>query len=347
VNAWAVILAGGVGSRFWPLSTPERPKQLLPLVTDQPLLVDSVRRLTPVVPPAKTLILTNAALTEAVCKTVSSIPPENVIAEPRPAGTAAALTWAASEIARRGSSDAVMICIHADWAIAAEEQFRDTLLSAARVAVEERALVTVGVRPTRADPGFGYIHPGSRTESGAFSVTRFVEKPTRERAEWMRHEGYLWNSGIFVWRVDDLLEGIRQHTPEVASALGQYGGTNGDRDAFFSTVTPISIDVGLMERSKKVLVVPGDFGWDDVGTWAALRRVRPADNHGNVVAGDVHAVDASGNVVHSTDQTVVLYGVRDLVVVCKDGLTVVTTIDKAADLKRLTEALPKSLVDRS
>ena len=236
-----------------------------------------------------------------------------------------------------------MICVHADWAIADDEGFRQALLAAERVAIEEQALVTVGIVPTRADPGFGYIQPGANTESGAREVTRFVEKPDRPRAEWMLHEGYLWNSGIFAWRVGDFLAEVRANTPEVSRALESEAPRG--LAAFFEGVEPISVDNGVLERSARVRVVPGSFGWDDVGTWAALRRVKPEDEGGNVTSGNVHALEATGNVVHAEGNSVVLYGVTDLVVVTRGGLTLVTTAEKSADLKKLIDDLPADLRD--
>ena len=342
MNRWGVILAGGVGSRFWPLSTPTRPKQLLPLVDDQSLLANTLSRLEPIIPPERILVLTTEALRHAVHSAVPRVPAENIIVEPRPVGTAGALAWAAREIERRAGGDAVMISVHSDWAIGDENAYRETLLAAERVATIEGALVTVGVVPTRADPGFGYIQPGPQTESGALAVRRFVEKPTRERAEWMLHEGYLWNSGIFVWRIRDFLAEIRAVTPEVSSALENSAG-DGGAARYFAAVTPVSVDVGVLERSGRVRVLPGDFGWDDVGTWGALRRVKPEDHGGNVTAGAVHAVESVGNVVHADEGTVVLYGVTDLVVVTRAGLTLVTTTEKSADLKALLDALPETL----
>lgn len=343
MSRWGIILAGGVGSRFWPLSTPARPKQLLSLVDSDPLLVNTLKRLAPIVPAQQTLVLTTESLRAAICDAAPSLPPNNVIAEPRLVGTAGALAWAAAEIARRAGEDAVMICLHSDWAIGDDNAFRETLLAAERVAITERALVTVGVVPTRADPGFGYIQPGDATETGALKVRRFVEKPPRERAEWMLHQGYLWNSGIFVWRVGDFLEEINALTPEVSRALALIGDGADRADRYFSAVIPISVDVGVLERSSKVRVVAGDFGWDDVGTWGALRRVKPEDETGNVSSGSVYAVDAVGNVVHAEEGTVVLYGVSDLVVVTKAGITLVTTTDRSADLKALVESLPEEL----
>ncbi len=343
MSRWAVVLAGGVGSRFWPISTPARPKQLLPLATDEPLLVDALTRLAPLVPPERTLILTNAQLVAPISALAPTIPRENCIAEPRPAGTAAALAWAAHEIVRRGGPDAVMISVHADWAVSDAEGFRTALARAADAAEAHHALVTVGVVPVRPDPGFGYIQPGDDVGDGARRVGRFIEKPDRARAEVMVRDGYLWNSGIFVWRAADFLAEVNALTPEVAPHLAAHPDS---LVGFFGAVqTPISVDVGVLERSAKVLVMAGDFGWDDVGTWAGLRRVRTCDADGNALRGRVHTLNAHGNVVHSDDGAVVLYGVSDLVVVSRDGLTLVTTIDKAADLKTLFESLPSDLRD--
>jgi len=340
LSRWAVILAGGVGSRFWPLSTPRRPKQLLPLVSDAPLLADTVARLAALIPAERTLIVTNSSLAASVRAMLPQLPAENVIAEPRAAGTAPALAWAATTIARRGGPDDVMICVHADWAIGDDVEFRATLARAAEVAERERSLVTVGVVPARPDPGFGYIEPGEEL-AGARRVKRFAEKPNRGMAARMVASGYLWNSGIFVWRASDFLSEVRAHSPEVAPSLPLAEG--GDIDRFFTEVTPISVDEGVLERSPHVLVIPGDFGWDDVGTWAALHRVRRRDELGNATFGDVHSVNASNNVVHAEGGSIVLYGVDDLVVVSRAGMTLVTTKERAAELKLLLDVLPKSV----
>ena len=345
MSRWAVVLAGGTGSRFWPLSTPERPKQLLPLVTGRPLLRDAVDRLKPIVGSDHTLVLTNASLTKPIASLLPEIPGKNIVAEPRPAGTAAALTWAALTIARADGKEATMICVHADWAIADDERFRETLLQAEQVAVKTHGLVTVGIVPTRPDTGFGYIQPAKGDEHGASPVKRFIEKPDRARAEQMWNDGYLWNSGIFVWRVGDFLEEVEEHTPELAAAFRHANAP--DAAKFFgSVVMPVSVDVGVLERSNRVMVVPGDFGWDDIGTWSALSRVRNKDEFGNVTTGDAHLLDCADNVVHADSGQVVMYGVSGLVVVAQKGLTLVTTTEKASDLKRLVESLSASELER-
>ena len=337
MSRWAVILAGGVGSRFWPLSTPRRPKQLLPLVSDAPLLADTVARLAPLIPAERTLIVTNASLAASVRALLPELPADNVLPEPRAAGTAPALAWAAATVAHRGAPSDVMVCVHADWAIGDDAEFRATLARAVEVAERAHSLVTVGIVPARPDPGFGYIEPGDPV-AGARRVARFAEKPNRETAARMVASGYLWNSGIFVWRACDFLDEVRAHSPEVAPALPLADA--GDIEGFFRAVQRISVDEGVLERSARVLVIPGDFGWDDVGTWAALHRVRRRDASGNATFGDVHSVHSANNVVHAEGGSVVLYGVDDLVVVSRDGMTLVTTKERAAELKLLLDALP-------
>lgn len=343
MNLWTVVLAGGVGSRFWPLSTPARPKQLLPLVGERSLLEETLGRLAPLVPGERTLVLTNAQLADRVRALAPTVPAAQVIAEPQPAGTAAALTFAALQVLRRGGADAVMVCVHADWAIGDDEGFRAALRTAAEAAAAHRSLVTVGITPTRPDVGYGYIQPGDPVAPGLRQVARFREKPNLETARRLCAEGCLWNSGIFAWRAADFVDEVRRLTPELAPALA-VGGDDAGR--FFGAVTdPVSVDVGVLERSDRVLVVDGDFGWDDVGTWAALGRVRRHDEQGNATHGRVHALDATGNVVHSERNAVVLYGVHDLVVVEREGITLVTTVERAATLKSLLDSLPPDLRD--
>jgi mannose-1-phosphate guanylyltransferase len=339
MKRWVVILAGGVGSRFWPLSTPERPKQLLPLITDEPMLLETLQRLKAIAAPKRTMILTNSALVPATQK-LTKLPKANIIAEPKPAGTAAALAWAAHIIRQRDGDDATMISVHADWSIGNPIGYKQALMMAAAAAEKEDALITVGIVPTRPDPGFGYIEPGTHVSSGARKVKKFLEKPTREKAVELRVSGFLWNSGIFAWRVGVFLDQLKAHSPEVAPALAKHARS---LSGFFGAVKPIAVDHAVLERSKHVLVIPAEFGWDDVGNWGALKRVRPRDEGGNYSHGDVHSLEASNNVVHAEDTSVVLYGVNDLVVVARNGVTLVTTIEKASDLKKVVESLPPKL----
>lgn len=342
---WAVVLAGGIGSRFWPLSSPERPKQLLSLVGDRPLIADAVARLAPLVPPERVLVLTSRDIAAPVHAAIPEVPAENVLVEPRPLGTAAALAWGAQEVARRAGPETVFCTMHADLACAFPDEFRRVLRQAAAIAVSDANLVVVGARPTRPETAFGYLLPGAPLDAdasgaveGPSPVVRFVEKPGAVLAETLIGEGALWNTGIFVWRASVVLEAITRHTAELWPGLAALQAR--DYAGFADTIQHVSIDRGLLERSEQVVVLPADFGWDDVGTWAALRRVRELDDTGNGAFGPVHFVDCASNVVHAEAGTVVAYGVSQLLLVSLPGLTFLTTLDRAAELNPLLEKLP-------
>jgi mannose-1-phosphate guanylyltransferase len=348
-HLWTVILAGGVGSRFWPVSTPHRPKQLLPLASPRPLIRDTVDRITPLVPQERLRILTGGHLAEPILRTLPELGPGNLLLEPRAAGTAPVLAWAAAELERR-DPDAVMVSLHSDHVIHPPEAFRALIARAAELAVGHRRLFTIGVPPTRPETGYGYIELGPPLEplegdahpEPGNAVARFVEKPKREVAEeYLASGAYLWNTGLFVWRAADLLDGLERHAPEFRELVPvlREGGT----DEFFRLAPTISIDEALLERSDRVSVVRATFAWDDVGAWDAVLRTRPADEDGNVLMGDAFAVDSRGSVLYADDGPVVAFGVDDLVVVRTAGVTFVAARDRAPDLKQLLERLPEGL----
>ena len=346
---WAVILAGGIGSRFWPLSSSDRPKQVLALVSERPLIAEAVARLEPLVPSERILVVTSRDIAGQIRAATPTIPERNVLVEPRPLGTAASLAWAAGEIRHRAGPDAIFCCLHADLAVAFVDAFRHVLREAARVAATADSLVAIGIQSTRAETGFGYLIPGLPLRAdrplaagGACHVIAFEEKPARPRAEVLVREGALWNSGIFVWRTKVILEAMSRHCVEIGGSLSSL--ETRDHDEFVRGVRSVSIERGLLERcSGGLVVLPGEFGWDDVGTWAALRRARELDDTGNGASGRTYFMDASGNVVHAEGAAAVLYGVDGLLVVTLPGLTFVTTVERAADLKPLLDALPPDL----
>lgn len=338
---WAVILAGGSGTRFWPLSTPSLPKQLLPLpASGRSTALEAVARLEGLIPRERILVVTGAALAGPLHASLQ-LPHDNFLVEPQAASTAPALAWAAHE-ARRRDPDAVLLCLHADWHVPGPERFRD---AAARAldAAGTGVLVTVGVRPTRPEPGFGYIESGAEVSPGVHRVARFQEKPTAAVAGQLVASGALWNSGLFAWQGETLLAECRAHTPEVAPHLALLDA--GDTSGFFRAVTPISIDVGVLERSARVVVVPGDFAWDDIGTWEALARVRPHDADGNVLVGPVHPAHTTDCIIWTEGTPVVTSGVHDLVVVVANGRVLVIHRDQAGDLKSILDQLPPAIRD--
>ena len=346
-SMWAIVLAGGIGSRFWPLSSPGRPKQLLNLIGERPLIAETIARLSPLIPPERVLVLTSRDIAPAIHAAIPEIPKANMLVEPRPLGTAAALAWGAQEIVRRAGPETIFCCVHADLAVAFPEFFRHALIRAARVAAREKALVTVGVRATRPETGFGYIRPGPPLhgampdESAPCRVKSFIEKPGPVLAEMLVSDGAFWNAGIFVWRARDVIEALSEYTAELAHGLQAL--REQDFVRFAGMIQSVSIERGLLERYSKLILVPGEFGWDDVGTWASLRRARELDDAGNGAHGEVYFVESSGNVVHAEGAPVVLYGVSGMLVVTLAGLTFVTTLDRATELKPLLDALPDEL----
>jgi mannose-1-phosphate guanylyltransferase len=345
---WAIIFAGGIGSRFWPLSTPTRPKPLLRLVSEQPLLVDTVQRLAPAIPPDRVLVLTSRDIAPAIRAALITVPEMNILVEPRPLGTAAALAWGAQEVARRAGPHTLCCAMHADLAVGFPDEFRRVLRRAGAVAEREDALVAVGVRPSRVEPAFGYIRPGdpvdeqhTLADGGVHEVAAFIEKPSEAEAMLHISAGALWHTGILVGTATGFLTQLDEKTVELRDGFDAL--RSGNLPAFVGSIRSVGIERGLLERGPRLLVIPGDFEWDDVGTWASLRRARALDDDGNGVVGTAHFVDADSNIVHGESGVVVLYGVSKMLVVTLPGLTFVTPLDRAADLKPLLDALPGSM----
>ncbi len=344
LTLWAVIFAGGIGSRFWPLSSPARPKQLLALVGERPLIAETVARLAPTVPASQVLVVTSADIADALRAAIPEVPAVNFLVEPHPSGTAAALAWGAHEIARRAGPRTTFVAMHADLAVAYPGALRQLLGRAARVTAAGPPIVVLGAEPTRPETGFGYVlpsHPLDAEVTGPDApqrVARFVEKPGPLLAEELIGQGALWHTGILVARAGAVLEVVAARTPELAPGLDALEA--GDFERFVGMVQSISLERGVLERVADLVVLPAACGWDDVGTWAALRRVRELDDTGNGVWGRAHLVDASGCVVHAEGGIVVAYGVSGVLVVTRPGLTFVTTLDRATELRPLLDQLP-------
>lgn len=338
---WAVILAGGAGTRFWPLSTPDTPKQVLPLAGNKASIQDAVGRLEGLIPRERVLLVTGKSLAGHLQKLIA-LPEENVLTEPRAASTGPALVWATVEAARR-DPDAEVLTTHADWAVPDDSAFREAARQALETASHHDRLVTVGIVPSRPETGYGYIVPGPQLDSDARQVARFTEKPDAATALDLIAGGALWNSGLFAWTSKRLLLEVEASTPEIAPALPLLH--QGKIDSFFAKVTPISIDVGVLERSNAVAVVPGGFVWDDIGTWEAIHRIRSRDGLGNVLVGPAFTNETEDCVVWSEGDPIVLDGVTDLVVVHANNRILVMSRDRAADLKRVLNQLPPEVRD--
>lgn len=336
MSTWAAILAGGSGTRFWPLSTPERPKQLLPLTGDRPLLALAVARLRGLVQPDHIIILTGPFLVDRVAATVPEIPAANIFAEPRAASTAPALAWAAHWIAKHDPGG-LMVSLHADWAVGDDRAFRAAAQHALAVAADEDVLVTVGVKPDRNETGYGYIVPGKPLGS-ARTVKRFVEKPSAARAALLRRRGALWNTGLFAWSAARFLGEAGAYAKELAA--GWPALSAGDAPRFFAAVTPVAVDVAVLERTSRLAVVTGTFPWDDIGSWDALLRIRKRDARGNVTVGNVTlGDDVRDCVVWSENERMAVLGVRDTVVVRANGHTLVMPTGQAEKLRAMVQRL--------
>lgn len=334
------MLAGGIGSRFWPASTPDRPKQLLPLAGARPLVADTVERARTLVADDHIRILAGAHLVGPMRKAVPDLPAASFLVEPQARGTCPVLTWAAWAVARE-DPEAMLVSLHADHLIHPLEGFVDTIQTAVELARGEDLLVTVGVPPDRVETGYGHIRPGAPipVEGGgqAFRVTEFHEKPDAETARRYMAEGCLWNSGIFVWTAARFLSEVARHAPEVSSLLPVL--ESDGPDAYFAAAPVCVVDRAVMERSDRVACVKATFTWDDVGSWEALARTRAADAEGNVTQGEAAVVEGRGNVVYADQGRAVLYGVDDLVVVHTGDTTLVMPRARAAELKSLLREL--------
>jgi mannose-1-phosphate guanylyltransferase len=338
---WAVIIAGGSGTRFWPLSSPSRPKQLLPLVGTRSTAEETLDRLTGFIPRSRIVVVTGRDLSEVLASSLN-LSRANLLVEPRPASTGPALVWATHEIRKR-DPDATILAMHADWSVGDPAAFVRTGGSALEAARQHDRLVTVGIVPSRPETGYGYIIPGESLAQGVRKVARFVEKPDASTALDLMAEGALWNSGLFAWTANRLLAEVAALTPEIGPHLDQLD--RGEVAEFFQRVTAIAIDVGVLERTDRIAVLPGHFDWDDVGTWEALARVRPHDRNGNIAVGPAQLVDANDCIVWSEGTPIVVSGVRDLVIVAANNRILVVPRSQVSELKRVLERLPPEIRD--
>src|SRR2546427_4245042 len=323
---YALILAGGSGERFWPLSRRSRPKQLLRLVSKKTLLEETVARLEGLVPPERILILTNAEQEAAVRKLLHSCPKENIVAEPAKRDTAAAVALGAGWVAIRDHA-ATMLVLPADHVIANRVAFQETLALAAETAEETGELVTIGTKPTWACPGYGYIEQGKpvrlrkHPDNDAIRrVLRFREKPNRDLAEsFLRKGNFRWNAGMFVWSVPTVLREFNRHASELADFISQVRAPENFEKILrehFSRLPRISFDYAIMEKADRVLVVEASFDWDDIGSWRAVATYFKNDELGNAANCAVTAVDSTNNIVFDEgDATIALLGVHNLIVV--------------------------------
>jgi mannose-1-phosphate guanylyltransferase len=362
-NFYPVILAGGRGTRFWPLSRKKRAKQLLALDGKQTMIQQTVARLLPLAPVKRFWVITNKDLRPAILKQLPKLPKTQVLPEPAGRNTAPAIGLAAFLLLREDPG-AVIGMFPSDHVIADEKRFRETLECGIQIAAAGENIVVIGIRPTRAETGYGYTEVGNASADGTLRVRRFTEKPDVARAaEFVAAGNYFWNSGIFLWSARTLVNALREHLPKTAGLLEDIAGAFGTRRfaAAFRKLYPkcenISVDYAILEpRSAKgeqagnIFCLPADFGWNDLGSWTALHEHHSAKSNppgGNLISSaGACVVNAEGNYIHAPGKFVAVVGVADLIVVETDDALLITTRQHAQDVGKVVKYLDEKKLHR-
>lgn len=339
MNVHLVIMAGGSGTRFWPKSTAKKPKQLLPFGSGKTLIRQTLDRFEGMA--AQSWVVTTELLASEIQEELG--PKVKILAEPQARNTAPCVYWASRVIGEK-DPNAVLVFMPADHFIRNLPAFHKTVKAAIDRATANEELVTLGVRPSRPETGYGYLKLGSSVGGSCVKVEKFVEKPDLKRAEEFVSSGqYLWNGGMFVWKASTVLKAFDQTMPEMKKVWDASGG---DAQKAYPQMTATSIDFGVMEKATNVVSFPLDCGWDDVGSWTSLQDLSEELNMthpaGVVSAGTCVSIDSRGNIVDSNGPVVSLLGVKDLIVVVKDGVVMVADKSRAQDIKKMVDEVKKT-----
>lgn len=346
---YIVIMAGGKGVRFWPISTQRKPKQLLNLAGDLTMVQQTVKRMSSIVAKSEIFLVTEASLETELRKQLPEISPENILVEPIGKNTLPCIGLASLYIKQKTDSS-VMAALPADHLIRDEAKFLELLSLAKDFVIRHDALVTFGIVPTRPETGYGYLGKGRVFDTvngvNVFSVQEFIEKPSKQEAIKLCQTGqYLWNSGMFVWRVQTLLDAIEKYTPSIYDKLLRIDAAIGTPheiqilNQIYPQIEGISIDYGIMEKADNVVVIPADIDWDDVGSWAAMQSILAKDTSGNTCLGKHMGIDTENCVIYSPQKLVATIGIKDLIIVESDHALLVCLVERAQEVKALVEKL--------
>jgi len=346
---YAVIMAGGKGTRFWPRSRERRPKQLLNIVGHRSMLQQTIARIGNLLPVEDVLVVAGEVHGEEVRRQLAELPPENILLEPVGRNTAACVGLAALLVQHRDPSG-VMVILPADHLITDEDLFLSTLRAAVAMARKEPTLITLGIRPASPETGYGYIEAGGQVdkvqEHDFYKVSSFHEKPDLERAKnYLERGNFFWNSGMFVWQAEAILAAMKSYLPGLHADLHRLkpfldtDELDREINRIYPDLESISIDYGVMEKADNVLMIPADFGWNDLGSWASMAQIWPKDDQDNAHQGDIMIMESSGNVVFCQEKLCVLLGVDDLIVVDTEEALLVCPVSRAQDIGKILDLM--------
>ena len=343
----ALIMAGGKGERFWPRSRMNQPKQFIDVSGCGKTMIQlTVKRILPMVKPEDIYVATNACYKELVKEQLPEIPEENILCEPVGRNTAPCIGLGAVHMLKRGE-DAVMMVLASDHLIKYEDIFRDVLKQAVTIAEEGKNIVTIGIMPDCPETGYGYIKKNASVKKGnANAVECFVEKPDKETAiQYLNSGKYLWNSGMFVWKASTVMDSVKEYMPDIYEHLQNIGdaiGTGDEAEVLnreFTAMRSESVDYGIMEKAKDIYVLPGQFGWDDVGSWLAIGRIKGADEEGNTISGNVITVNTKNSIIEAGGRLIATVGLDGVVIVDTEEVTLVGNKVHMGDIKKVLENL--------